>query len=378
MIFYKDNEDILIQTDGIITFSNNFDYLNGYFKGGLKTVRTEQNYSADKYLDYNLENAGTISLIKYSGVTHPNGGNGIKNYIEVNSSSNVNSISSYYRASGAHDELVSGYVNQAGNLKVWNTTDNGNSWTKFGGFDDGNKYSYNGTIVIQGEETIIGALDNNCESMDNYGYPPLLGLAESDTSGSKIILTFNKDMQDPSGEEGSFLVKVNNNQVDITELSLGENNYQVEISLENNTIGEDSIVILSYTQGNISSVDGGLLDTFENYDVVNMTGVVGIYQGNLFLDDNKNYKLGQNYPNPFNPDTRINYELRITNYESAEIVVHNSVGQKIWSKNLSTIHSSLFTNHCTFDGSKFNSGIFFYSLIIDGLSVSTRKMVLQK
>ena len=88
-----------------------------------------------------------------------------------------------------------------------------------------------------------------------------------------------------------------------------------------------------------------------------------------------NYELKQNYPNPFNPLTRINYELGIRNYELAEIVVYNAMGQMVWSK---TIHSSLFTNHCTFDGSSFNSGIYYYSLVVDGIKKDTKAMILIK
>jgi len=99
------------------------------------------------------------------------------------------------------------------------------------------------------------------------------------------------------------------------------------------------------------------------------------------VDDNNNInysKLSNNYPNPFNPLTRINYELRITNYELAEIVVFNSVGQEVWSKNLSTDQSLLTTGYFTFDGSKFNSGIYYYSLIVDGKKMDTKSMVLIK
>jgi len=64
-----------------------------------------------------------------------------------------------------------------------------------------------------------------------------------------------------------------------------------------------------------------------------------------------NYKLEQNYPNPFNPLTRINYELAITNYELAEIVVYNAMGQKVWSKNLN-LNLNLNHGFVTFDGSK--------------------------
>ena len=90
----------------------------------------------------------------------------------------------------------------------------------------------------------------------------------------------------------------------------------------------------------------------------------------------KTTKLFQNYPNPFNPITKINYELAITNYELAEIVVYNTLGQKVWaSGNLPfTIHHSPLY----FDGSMFNSGIYYYSLIIDGKKLDTKSMIMIK
>jgi len=95
-----------------------------------------------------------------------------------------------------------------------------------------------------------------------------------------------------------------------------------------------------------------------------------------------NYELKQNYPNPFNPHTRINYELAITNYELAEIVIHNSMGQSVWSttvgsKNFSSISESIHGS-IEFDGSKFNSGIYYYSLIVDGKQLATKSMLLIK
>ena len=87
-----------------------------------------------------------------------------------------------------------------------------------------------------------------------------------------------------------------------------------------------------------------------------------------------NCELKQNYPNPFNPITKINYELANTDYESAEIEVYNAMGQMVWnSKPL-----PLNTNHCFFDGSLFNSGIYYYSLIVDGQKMATKSMVLIK
>ena len=108
---------------------------------------------------------------------------------------------------------------------------------------------------------------------------------------------------------------------------------------------------------------------------------------NSLIDDQlsiANYQLEQNYPNPFNPVTKINYELGgtlvtngITNYELAEIVVYNSAGQHVWSSQL-TAHSSQLTGSVLFNGSAFNSGVYYYSLIVDGKRLSTKSMVLIK
>ncbi len=103
----------------------------------------------------------------------------------------------------------------------------------------------------------------------------------------------------------------------------------------------------------------------------------------LSIDDNNyqlsviNYQLGQNYPNPFNPITKINYELQITNYELAEIVVYNSAGQMVWSSPV-TRYGSPVTDFVLFDGSRFNSGVYYYSIIVDGKQLSTKKMVMIK
>ena len=105
---------------------------------------------------------------------------------------------------------------------------------------------------------------------------------------------------------------------------------------------------------------------YGDYDIV---GINNNYELSIM-----NYELKQNYPNPFNPVTQINYELRIANYEFAEIVIHNSIGQKVWSSK----PLSLNTYHCTFDGSKFNSGIYYYSLVVDGKKIDTKSMVLIK
>ena len=89
------------------------------------------------------------------------------------------------------------------------------------------------------------------------------------------------------------------------------------------------------------------------------------------------FNLNNNYPNPFNPFTRIDYELANSNYELAEIIVYNVMGQIVFSLPI-THHGFPVKDFVLFDGSKFNSGTYYCSLVIDGKKIETKSMVLVK
>ncbi len=86
------------------------------------------------------------------------------------------------------------------------------------------------------------------------------------------------------------------------------------------------------------------------------------------------FKLNQNYPNPFNPTTQIEFELPVSGF--VEIEVYNSIGQKITS--LLNRHLNAQQHQITFNGSNLSSGIYFYTLKVDGERMLTRKMLLLK
>lgn len=86
------------------------------------------------------------------------------------------------------------------------------------------------------------------------------------------------------------------------------------------------------------------------------------------------FTLSQNYPNPFNPETVIEYNLALSSFSSAKILIFNLTGQKVWSS--SNLKPGV--NCCRFNGTGFNSGIYYYALVIDGKINSTKKMILLK
>lgn len=87
-----------------------------------------------------------------------------------------------------------------------------------------------------------------------------------------------------------------------------------------------------------------------------------------------NFKLNQNYPNPFNPSTNITFELSVPGF--VEINVSDALGRNITS--LVNRQLSARTHSIGFNGANLSSGVYFYTLKVDGKFVSTQKMVLLK
>lgn len=86
------------------------------------------------------------------------------------------------------------------------------------------------------------------------------------------------------------------------------------------------------------------------------------------------FTLGQNYPNPFNSMTRIKFD--VSRKSKITIRVYDITGRavnEIISKNMEA-----GTYEVTFDASGLGSGIYFYTLITDGIVLQTKKMTLLK
>lgn len=86
-----------------------------------------------------------------------------------------------------------------------------------------------------------------------------------------------------------------------------------------------------------------------------------------------NFDLFQNYPNPFNPTTNITFQ--IANAALIKLAIHDVLGRKI--DTLFEGRKSKGNHTLTFDASSFTSGIYYYSLTVDGITIS-KKMLLLK
>ena len=88
----------------------------------------------------------------------------------------------------------------------------------------------------------------------------------------------------------------------------------------------------------------------------------------------KSYKLFQNYPNPFNPATSIEFELQKTS--NVQILVRDVLGRLVSDEKMGFLSSG--RHNFLFDASNLSSGLYFYSLTVNGQLMDTKKMVLLK
>ncbi len=85
------------------------------------------------------------------------------------------------------------------------------------------------------------------------------------------------------------------------------------------------------------------------------------------------FLLMQNYPNPFNPQTVISFQLAVYSY--TKLKIYDILGREVTT--LVNEQLSPGTYEVDFDGSKFSSGIYFYTLSSASFT-ETKKMVLIK
>ncbi len=113
-------------------------------------------------------------------------------------------------------------------------------------------------------------------------------------------------------------------------------------------------------------------------DIKIVPEVVSVQDEQLPIPD---YNL-TNYPNPFNPITKISFNFTTEITESTELVIYNLKGQKvksfpIYQSTNSPVYQVIW-NGTDENNQPVSSGIYFYNLVVNGNSVTSRKCMLLK
>ena len=97
-----------------------------------------------------------------------------------------------------------------------------------------------------------------------------------------------------------------------------------------------------------------------------------VSENNLITMD---FKLDQNYPNPFNSQTNFNFSL--SEQASVSLRIFNVIGKLVASPLVNKVYS-IGSHSLQFDSEGLSSGIYYYSLELDNIRVSMKKMCLLK
>ncbi len=102
------------------------------------------------------------------------------------------------------------------------------------------------------------------------------------------------------------------------------------------------------------------------------TTLTAIHQSNQYAP--QQFSLGQNYPNPFNPVTVISYSL--SGSHSIRLTVCDLLGNHV--ETLVNERKNAGNHEVLFDGGRFPSGVYFYSISVDGIEAVSKRMALLK
>lgn len=237
-------------------------------------------------------------------------------------------------------------VGENGNLTV--TSDKGNTWnTQYLITYDLNSVDFNGSLIglIVGENGTLFRTSDGGANWD-YIFPIQYQNLNSVkfTDNLKVTAAGKNGTVIRSSDAGLSWEKMNS-LTDNNLLSLNSNNEGVF------AIGENGTII--YSESDIKEkISSSLKNTVQK----------------------KNISSLSNYPNPFNPLTNIYYKLSTT--VNVSLKVFDILGNELTSL---VNEIQIAGNHIIkFDGSQYASGVYFYSLILNGNLKDTKRMVLLK
>ncbi|MFZ1291427.1 MAG: T9SS type A sorting domain-containing protein, partial [Melioribacteraceae bacterium] len=210
-------------------------------------------------------------------------------------------------------------------------------------------------------KTIYAAVQYKLNDIYKYSVYYSNNLGENWIKINKEFSSFAlfRDIMETDGENIFLLTTNGIEMLNVSDNTWKNIQYNLPYDISNSiAISGDTILVGTYSKG---------LWQIPREKIKKITSV----QSSVILT--ADYKLNQNYPNPFNPNTQIEFyipkRIRVT------IEVYNILGEKITT--LINTELILGNHKIEFDGSHFNSGIYFYKLISDEYS-ETKKMLLIK
>jgi hypothetical protein len=290
-----------------------------------------------------------------------------------------NGLGNYY----VHALIISGtYVFAGTDNGVFLSTDNGTLWTSVGLNGQWiNAFAVSGTTLYVGSSSGLFSSTNNGTNWNYIGFSDLYNTSLG-VLGTSIYI----------GTSGGVYLS-SNNGVSWSHAGLADP-YIMSIAFSGTTL----IVGTYYNNGIFMTTNNGLnwIQKNQGFNTASQVWSLCIANNYLFAGTSNqsvwrrvlseileiknvsaekpsSFSLSQNYPNPFNPTTKIKFDIAKSG--DVNIIVYDVKGREVQTLVKERLQPG--TYETSFDGSKLNSGVYFYKLITNGYT-ETKKMLLVK
>jgi len=322
--FYKSAASTEITCSGVITFVNDLAYTQGYYRGGLRTVKTASSLNIPNYLYYGNKATSTnsVTLTRYSGSLPPGGtGYALENYLVVSSTDNIGDIRV------AYDQSKELNGNPSGNdvLAAWKSINGGVAWDKYIGttYNTNSKYGKLYGAYTGGTATYMTATDKANASLPVEFDEELFDAVYEDGSVNLTWLTHSE-----SGLRGFVVYRSEFSNSEFEQIDSWVNNPLLRSKNEENGGFTTNDTEYEYCD---SSFEGGKAYYYRisaycsDDDNEFHPKTVSVEIPEKSLDMPSGMMLEQNYPNPFNAVTNIRYA--VSKETKVSLVLYNSNGQ---------------------------------------------------
>jgi photosystem II stability/assembly factor-like uncharacterized protein len=237
---------------------------------------------------------------------------------------------------------------------VMKTTDYGITWeTKF----------KNANVWGHGFLRSVFSIDNNVWVAGRYGL--ILNSTDNGESWSNQPTPGSNSMNSIFFANANTGWAVGDRQVNSPNIIKTTNSGSMWFNLDNSFGSMKSVYFVNDLTGWAVGENGVIVKTTTG-------GITSV--SNIGSEIPDRYYLSQNYPNPFNPRTIINYELRIKNF--VMLRVYDIAGREV-----ATLVNDIMQagKHAVeFNAEGLPSGVYIYSLNVDGKQIGVRRMTLVK
>ncbi len=275
------------------------------------------------------------------------------------------------------------------------TTDGGLNWfaldTTYTGFSSMHFHNVNTGFLGNTNSGIYKTTDGG----NNWEYRFV-----TDTLGGSYVIEKIKFVNSSTGYaiggnvQNGAIFKTTNNGIEWFNISILPNNPLLSLYVINYRIlycGGEEKIILKSTDGGLTWLNQQLPSNyyyvtsifFLNQDTGFCTNAYYIHKtsngGSVFINNNNQlhpnkFELYQNYPNPFNQSTMFKFQCSIAG--NVKVKIYDISGKEV--DLLVNENLQAGTYQVRFNAGGLSSGIYFYSLIVDDIFISTKKFVLIK